>query len=620
MTKLKYNGGLHEGSKDLIILGSGGLAQEYAWLVEEINDHQKTFNLLGYLEDNPDKIGKQYIDYPVLGQVSDAQKYFNAYFITGVGDPRVRKLLVDKVKQYDLKWANLVSPTVRLHDSHKIGHGVMIGRYTDLTVGCEIGNHVMINIHVVLGHAVKVGDFSVISPNVTINGEGTLGNMVYIGANAFVRNLNIGDGSTVGAGSVVVKDVPENCVVAGVPAKIIHSGAPSHKLTRIPKKDESVIKSRHRIYLSPPHMSEEGYELEFIKDAFESNWIAPVGPHVDTLEKEMSKYCGSSYAVALSSGTAALHLALILLGVNRDDLVFCSSFTFSASANSIVYQNATPVFVDSDNHSWNMDPELLDEELLRCSEQDKLPKAVIVVDLYGQSADYEAILKSCRKYDVPVIEDAAEALGATYRGKKCGSFGIAGVLSFNGNKIITTSGGGMLISDNRDLIEKARFLATQARDPAPHYQHSEIGYNYRMSNVLAAIGRGQLKVLDKRVEQKRRIFDYYKQVLGDLPGIEFMPEAEYGRSTRWLTCITINPKEFGATREDVRLKLEEYNIESRPLWKPMHMQPVFAKCRIVGGSVSERLFEIGLCLPSGTAMSEDDLSFICDVIRSVHKR
>jgi pyridoxal phosphate-dependent aminotransferase EpsN len=366
-------------------------------------------------------------------------------------------------------------------------------------------------------------------------------------------------------------------------------------------------------------MSDEGYELEFVKDAFDSNWITSVGKHVNELESELSEYSGSSYAVALGSGTASLHLSLILLGVNRSDLVFCSTFTFSASANPIVYQNATPVFIDSDKSSWNMNPELLEEELQRCAKHGRLPKAVIVADLYGQSADYDAILMSCRKYDVPVIEDAAEALGATYKGKKCGNFGTTGVFSFNGNKIITTSGGGMLVSENKNLIEKARFLATQARDPAPHYQHSEIGYNYRMSNILAAIGRGQLKVLDKRIEQKRRIFDYYKQALGDLPGIEFMPEPEYGRSTRWLTCITIDPKEFGVTREDVRLKLEECNIESRPLWKPMHMQPVFSECRIADGSLTERLFDIGLCLPSGTAMSEDDLSFICEVIRSVYK-
>jgi len=366
-------------------------------------------------------------------------------------------------------------------------------------------------------------------------------------------------------------------------------------------------------------MSEEKYEFLNVKDAFTSNWIAPVGPQMDAFEQEMTVYLGAGHAAALSSGTAALHLAQIILGIVRDDIVFCSSFTFSATANPIVYQNAIPVFIDCDEGSWNMDPGLLDQELKRCDKRGKLPKAVIVVDLYGQSADFDAIRESCQKYNIPVIEDAAEALGATYNDKKCGSFGDVGVLSFNGNKIITSSGGGMLISESQEIIRKARFLSMQARDDAPHYQHSQIGYNYRMSNIVAAIGRGQLTVLEKRVEQKHRIFNYYKQALSGLPGLEFMPEADYGKSNRWLTCITIDPKKFGASREDVRLKLEENNIESRPLWKPMHMQPIFSNCRIVGGSVSERLFEVGLCLPSGTAMDNDDLDRICSIIRSVHR-
>ena len=374
-----------------------------------------------------------------------------------------------------------------------------------------------------------------------------------------------------------------------------------------------------RLYLSPPHMSEEGYEFKFIQEAFTSNWIAPVGPQVDAFEKELAAYNNSEYAAAVSSGTAAIHLALIILGINPGDEVFCSSFTFSASANPIVYQGAKPVFIDSDTKSWNMDPNLLEEELRLRARSGKLPKAVIVVDLYGQSADWDPILASCQRYNIPVIEDAAEALGAEYKGKKTGNFGVAGIFSFNGNKIITTSSGGMLVSEDEGLIKKARFLATQARDDFPHYQHSEIGYNYRMSNVLAAIGRGQLKALPERIEKKRWIFDYYRNALKNLPGIDFMPEAEYGKSNHWLTCITIEPDDFGATREDVRLKLEEYNIESRPLWKPMHLQPVFAGCRVCGGSVSERLFEIGLCLPSGTAMTEEDLNLICEVSHSIHK-
>lgn len=377
-------------------------------------------------------------------------------------------------------------------------------------------------------------------------------------------------------------------------------------------------RNRPRIYLSPPHMS--GNEIQFVKEAFESNWIAPLGPQVDAFEKEFAEANDSGCALAVCTGTAALHLMLRIVGVGPGDEVFCSSFTFCASAAPIIYQGATPVFIDSDLRTWNMDPQLLDEELHRCAHAGKLPKAVVVVHLYGQSADMDPIMESCARYDVPVIEDAAEALGAEYKRRRTGSMGVAGVFSFNGNKIITTSGGGMLVSEDGDLIERARFLAAQARDPAPHYQHSEIGYNYRMSNVLAAIGRGQIRVLPQRVNQKRGIFEAYRSQLRDVPGIEFMPEPEYCRSTRWLTCITINPQEFGATRDDVRLRLQRNRIESRPLWKPMHTQPVFSGCRVCGGCVSERLFERGLCLPSGTAMTEEDIDFVCGVISSVHKR
>lgn len=377
--------------------------------------------------------------------------------------------------------------------------------------------------------------------------------------------------------------------------------------------------SRPRIYLSPPHMSNDRRELKLVEAVFDSNWIAPAGPDIKAFEEEFVELNGSGYAVAVSSGTAALHLALIILGVERGDEVFCSDFTFAGSANPIAYQGAQPVFIDSEPDSWNMDPGLLEEELQRSAGRGKLPRAIIITDLYGQSADWDPIIESCQRYNIPLIEDAAEALGATYKGKKTGNFGIANVFSFNGNKIITTSGGGMLVSNDEKLIEKARFLSTQAKDDAPHYQHSHIGYNYRMSNILAAIGRGQLKILGERIERRREIFDFYRAALAELPGKDFMPEAEYGRCNRWLTCITIDPEEFGASREDVRLKLESYNIESRPLWKPMHLQPVFAGCRVCGGQVSERLFERGLCLPSGTAMSEADLESVCDLVRSMHK-
>ena len=370
-----------------------------------------------------------------------------------------------------------------------------------------------------------------------------------------------------------------------------------------------------RLHLSPPHMS--GREMQYIQEAFDSNWIAPLGPNVTAFEEEFAVKVGAKHALALSAGTAAIHLALIHLGVGPGDEVIVSTLTFAASANPVVYLGAKPVFVDSERTSWNMDPDLLAEILARKARQGRLPKAVILVHLYGQTADIDRILAICNEYDIPLIEDAAEALGARYKGRSPGIFGRAGIFSFNGNKIITTSGGGMLVSDDAELIAHARKLATQARDPAPHYQHSEIGYNYRMSNVLAGIGRGQLQVLDDRVRRKREIFESYRRALGDLPGIDFMPEAPWGLHTRWLTVIIVDPDRFGATREDIRLALEAENIESRPLWKPMHLQPVFRNCEYIGRGVAEDLFARGLCLPSGTAMVASDIDRVVSIIRAV---
>jgi dTDP-4-amino-4,6-dideoxygalactose transaminase len=359
------------------------------------------------------------------------------------------------------------------------------------------------------------------------------------------------------------------------------------------------------ILLSTPHMGDR--ELEFVKEAFDTNWIAPVGPHVDAFEQEFCQVVGSRHAAAVSSGTAALHLALELIGVNSGDEVFCSTLTFIASASPITYLGAKPVFIDSDRISWNMNPYLLRDALDRRARLGKLPKAVVLVHLYGQSADIEPIKEACDTYEIPLIEDAAESLGATYKQRSPGTFGKIGIYSFNGNKIITTSGGGMLISDDEDLVAKTRFLATQARDRAPHYQHSEIGYNYRLSNVLAGIGRGQLRVLGDRVAARRRNFEIYQQALGNVPGIEFMPEAAFGRATRWLTCLTIDPTAFGADREQVRMALAQQHIEARPVWKPLHLQPVFADCECIGGAIAEDLFERGLCLPSGSNLTTEDL-------------
>ncbi|WNG58564.1 aminotransferase class I/II-fold pyridoxal phosphate-dependent enzyme [Archangium gephyra] len=373
-----------------------------------------------------------------------------------------------------------------------------------------------------------------------------------------------------------------------------------------------------RIYLSSPHLGplERGY----VDEAFASNWIAPLGPHVDAFQAEFARCVGAPHALALSSGTAALHLALQRLGVSPGDEVLVSTLTFSATVNPIRYLGAAPVFIDSERTSWNMDPSLLREELEARARSGRLPRAVVVVHLYGQSADMDPILAACERYGVPVVEDAAEALGSTYKGRIPGTMGHAGIYSFNGNKIITTSGGGMLVSPDESLIQHALKLATQARDPAPHYQHSEIGYNYRLSNVLAAIGRGQLRVLEDRVAARRRNFEFYVRALAEVPGISFMPEAPWGRHTRWLTTLTIDPARFGADREAVRLALERENIEARPVWKPMHLQPVFAGFERRGGAVAEELFQNGLCLPSGSNLTLDDLARVVEVVRGTRRR
>jgi dTDP-4-amino-4,6-dideoxygalactose transaminase len=359
-------------------------------------------------------------------------------------------------------------------------------------------------------------------------------------------------------------------------------------------------------------MSDEGYEMQYIQEAFDTNWIAPLGKNVDEFEKELAAKVGIGHAAALASGTAAIHMALKAASVGEGDIVFCQDLTFAASANPIIYQNATPVFIDSNLETWNMDPDALEEAF------EKYPnaKAVIVVHLYGLAADMDKIVELCKKHNAILIEDAAESLGTTYKGKHTGTIGDYGIYSFNGNKIITTSGGGMLVSNDEERIAKVRFWATQARDPAPHYQHSELGYNYRMSNIVAGIGRGQLKVLDQRVAKKKYIFEYYKQELGDLPNITFMPINDWNEPNYWLSCIQLTGK---VRPLDVIDALEKENIESRPLWKPMHLQPFYANCDYIGQGVSDTLFENGLCLPSDTKMTDDDLARVVKTIRRLWK-
>lgn len=370
-----------------------------------------------------------------------------------------------------------------------------------------------------------------------------------------------------------------------------------------------------RIFLSPPHIGE--LERKYVEEAFNTNWISPAGPHITAFEEELAAYLGEGvHVAALSSGTAAIHLALIILNVGPGDEVICSTFTFSGSCNPIVYTGATPVFVESEPTTWNLDPTVLRTAINdRIAKTGKKPKAIIVVELYGNPARIDEILSVSKEFGIPVIEDSAEALGSTWKGRKLGTFGEFGILSFNGNKIITTSGGGALVSKNREFIEKARFLATQARDNAPYYQHTHIGYNYRLSNVCAGIGRGQLAVLDDRVRKRREIFEFYRENLKNEPDFTFLPEAEGSFSNRWLTTVLL--KGIGVTPEKMRLALEEHNIESRPLWKPMHLQPVFNGAPYYGNGLSEKLFNEGLCLPSGTALDYVNLGRIVAYVRAV---
>ncbi len=377
------------------------------------------------------------------------------------------------------------------------------------------------------------------------------------------------------------------------------------------------MSTHSRIYLSPPHVG--AHERLLLLDAFDSNWIAPLGPHVDAFEREFAEKVGLPHAVALSSGTAALHLALLAAEVQPGDFVLTSTLTFAATANAICYVGAKPVFLDSEWTSWNMDPQLLEDVLRGAAARNRLPKAVLVVDVCGQCADWTPILAHCRKYGITTIEDSAEALGATYHDRQAGTLADIGCFSFNGNKIITTSGGGMLVTENSAWGQKVRHLATQARDPAIHYEHSQVGYNYRLSNLLAAVGRGQLAVLEDRVARRRANFEFYSRSLGDVPGIEFMPEAPFGRATRWLTCALVDPLRYSISPAQICRSFAAAQIEVRPMWKPLHQQPAYSDCSIHGGEVAEKIFRRGLCLPSGSNLSEHDLRRVINVFRSILK-
>jgi dTDP-4-amino-4,6-dideoxygalactose transaminase len=428
--------------------------------------------------------------------------------------------------------------------------------------------------------------------------------------------------------------LPDTCAIASLPAQppiTITEQEPvtravalldQHQVDHVPVVDaqgrpvDLVLRRElsQRVWLSSPHLGDA--ETAFVAEAFRTNWIAPLGPHVDGFEREVAAYAGVGHAAALSSGTAAIHLGLLLLGVQPGDTVFCSSLTFVGSCNPILYCGARPVFIDSEPGSWNMSPPALERAFAWAERENRLPRCVVLVNLYGQSADMDVLLPLCERYGVPVLEDAAESLGASYKGRPSGSFGRVGVFSFNGNKIITTSGGGMLVSDDEALVARARKLSTQAREPAPHYEHVEVGFNYRMSNVLAGIGRGQLRVLDQRVAQRRAVFETYRQALFDLPDVQWMPEPAGLRSTRWLTCLLLQGEDASRRRDHVLHGLERHSIEARPVWKPMHLQPLFAGApyfaHAQGEDVAARLFEAGICLPSGSNMPPEQIARVID--------
>lgn len=604
-------------ARDVIVIGGGGHCKVVVRTLQALGHR-----VVGILDDNPQLWGTTQLDIPIPGPTTSWQDYQQYPAAMAVGDNADRRRLVEQI---DLEWLSVVHPSAAVDGSAVLGTGALLFAGAVVQPDAHVGSHTIVNTAASVDHDGCVGDFAHVGPGVHLAADVAVDEGAFLGVGASViRGVRVGVWSVVGAGAAVIDDVPDHTVAVGVPAKTIkdlptadlaadcNGTSPLSETLAEAAAKEQAVDAQERIYLSPPHMSPR--ERELLLDAFDSNWIAPLGPHVDQFEREFAAKVGTNEAVALSSGTAALHLALLLLGVEQGDEVITSTLTFAATANAIAYVGATPVFIDSDAQSWNMDPELLGDELEACAKRGKLPKAVIAVDLYGQCADYDRIRKLCQFYDVPLVEDAAEALGATYGGRAAGTFGALGVFSFNGNKILT-SGGGMLTTDRTDWAERARFLATQARDPAPHYQHSEVGYNYRMSNLLAAVGRGQLANLATRVEQRRANFAYYRQALADLPGIRFMPEFPGGRSTRWLSCILIDPTEFGAAAEEVRQLHEARNIESRPLWKPMHQQPVFAGCRIRGSAIADNLFQHGLCLPSGSNLTEGDRHRVVDAIR-----
>ncbi len=585
----------------LIIWGAGGHARS-------VIDAARASGYADFIlvDDNAAKV-RQFqglkVHHPL--EIPDAV-HTKSIFVVAVGDNELRARCFQRGLDMGLRPVNLVHPSAVVSPSADIGLGSVVLAKAVINSGASIGKNCIINTAAVIEHDCRVLDHVHVSPSATLGGGVTLESYVHVGIGASVLPLvSIGQSSVVGAGAVVLKSTAAGVTAVGVPARILQ-----------PKKSISPADPPHhrtRVLLSVPHM--EGQELEFVREAFDSNWLSTVGPHINAFEREFGEKFNVE-AVAVSSGTAAIHLGLRALGVSSGDTVFCSDLTFVASVNPIRYLGAEVVLIDSESDSWNMDPNLLSEAMRAAAEINRLPKAVVVVHLFGQCADMDLITQICRAYDVPILEDAAESLGATYKSKAAGTLGEMAAFSFNGNKMITTTGGGMLVSSQRELVDKARFWATQSRDPGLSYSHSEIGYNYRLSNVLAGIGRGQLNVLDRRVQQRRDIAFRYRDAFSDLDGITLMPQAPYGRHANWLSCFLIDPVAFGCSRDRLIADLDSVHVEARPVWKPMHLQSLYSDCLRYGGTVSEDFFERGICLPSSSSLSLEDQLYVVNQVRT----
>ncbi|MET0554017.1 MAG: NeuD/PglB/VioB family sugar acetyltransferase [Vicinamibacteria bacterium] len=579
----------------LYVYGAGG----HGKVVADAARTSGLYDVKGFLDDDRARWGTEWSGLAVRGgseALVDLEE--GARVAPAVGGNRARAALVARLVAAGRPLATVVHPTAVVATGVTIGEGTFVAPFAVLHADARVGRACIVNSAAVIEHDCVIEDYVHVSPRAVLGGGVSAGEGSHVALGALaLPGLRVGAWTTLGAGAVMCESLPDRVTAVGVPARVRPSPADA---------------SSSRIYLSPPHVGRE--ERQLVEEAFDSNWVAPLGPQVDAFESEFAAATRGGHAAALSSGTAALHLALRRLGIGRGDEVLCSTLTFVASANPIVYEGATPVFVDSDEDSWNMDPALLAAELDDAARRGRLPSAVVLVHLYGQSADVAPILEACDRHGVPLVEDAAEALGARYRGRSPGTFGRFGVFSFNGNKIITTSGGGMLVSPIETEIARVRFLASQAREATPHYEHRTTGFNYRLSNVLAAIGRGQLRHLPERVAARRRNFAFYEEALRGTPGLSFMPEAAYGSSSRWLSVMLIDPDEFGATALEIARHLERADIEARPVWKPMHLQPLFAGCRAVGGSVAESLFRRGLCLPSGSALDDAQRSRVVETL------